>query len=256
VGAVPLKLFSGNTAFTSKAGLEIWMSQTRMTDGPSYIDDFTAWNVRMSGIDLRYVGQMTIRNGLLLGDLQTFRGFGVGANQETGNIVMENLRIEGFEKGIIAPPRRTNVIDGGTFNNVMNIFITGANDTVRSLDITGQLTFKTAMPAQLSFRPQYSLYADGKVNFAHRSLEAVVAPDRIRLSTSHLTLATLWFPEQSPSYIPFPAATSAGYVPDAMLDLTNQELLEQFGVSLGGGFPPLNSMSVPGAYALFHITPR
>ena len=60
---------------------------------------------------------------------------------------------------------RRNVIDGGTFNNVTNIEITGANDTIRSLAIDADLTYRTATPAQLGFRPQLAISASAPNRF-------------------------------------------------------------------------------------------
>jgi hypothetical protein len=245
VGTVPLKRFTGNTAMTSKTGLELWFHQTHMNDGQTLIDDFTAWNLRYTGIDLRYSARITIRDAVLVGDMGFFRGYGVNSNHITGDMTFENLHIEGFETGLVAPPLRRNVINGGTFNNVTNIEITGAFDTIRSLEIDADLTYRTATPSQLGFRQQLTLAADGQIDFRRRTLEAMLAPDHITLTRNDSTVAQLYFFEQRPTHVPFPAELAQGYVPDEYLNLTNQELREQFGISLGGDFPPSDAVFLP-----------
>ena len=255
VGAAPLKQFSGNTTLTSRTGLEMWFHQTLMPDGQTFIDHFTSWNSRDGGIELHYVGQVTIRDAVLVGNMNEFRGLGIFSNHITSDITFLNNRIEGFEKGIVTPPRRTNSIIGGTINAIMGIYIEGANDTIRTLNVVGSINFKSASLAQRRGIQQYSVYATGEIDYVHRRLAAMLSPDRIRFSRNNFTLAALYFPEQAAGYVPFPADEATGFVPDEYLDLTNQQLRQRFGVSLSGGFPPSDVITPTGYRALLDYTP-
>jgi DNA polymerase III psi subunit len=255
VGAAPIKAFYGNVAATSKAGLEIWFHQTFMNDGQSYIDNFKAWNIRSAGIFLFYTGRTTVRSGTLVGDMALFRGTGIDTIGLTHDVTIQNTRIEGFETGIVAPGRRTNVISGGVINAVRGIVIKGAHDTIRSLDIIGPITFKTTLPTQLFGRTPYQVYASAKVDFEFQTFESVFNADRIQFKRDKFTLASVYFPEQAANYVPFPRSEYQGIVPEGYLNLTNAELRAIYGVSLGGGFPPADAVVPAGYRALLDYTP-
>ncbi|HMO85353.1 MAG TPA: G8 domain-containing protein, partial [Lacipirellulaceae bacterium] len=255
VGTVPFKQISGNVAMTSGNGLEVWFHQTMMPTGRTLIDRFTAWNIRNEGISLHYVGPTTIRNATLVGNMNSFRGTGIAANHITHNILYENVHIEGFEKGIVAPPRRYNRISSAVINATYGIYVEGAHDTLRTLDIAIGIIFRTATPEQLRYQPQFRVYMSGRVDLKFRSLESILAADRIRLVRNFSILSVYYFPEQSSEYVPFTAANTNGYVPDSYLGLTNQQLRQRFGVSLAGEFPAYDAISVLGYRAWVDITP-
>jgi hypothetical protein len=201
---------------------------------------------------LFYTGRTTVRNSTLVGNMNVFRGTGVDTIGLSSDISLINLRVEGWEKGIVTAGRRANVVNGGTINAIWGIYIKLANDTIRTLDIVGPINFKTGSPSQLSGRAPYHVYADGTVDFEFQSMASVLSANRIRFLNSYkLTLATMYFPEQAANSIPFPRSKFAGadMVPEAYLDLTNAQLRTQFGVSLGGGFPSADSV-VPSFHRL------
>jgi hypothetical protein len=257
VGSAPLKAFIGNIAATSKSGLETWFHQTRANQGQTYIDNFTAWNLRFAGVFLFYTGRTTVRNSTLVGRMELFRGTGVDTIGPSSDISLINLRVEGWEKGIVTAGRRANLISGATINAFLGIYIKLANDSIRTLDIDGQIIFKTGTSAQLAGRVPYPIYATGKVDFEFQSLASVLSPDHIRFTRSKMTLATVYFPEQAGGYVPFPKDEFAdsGVVPAEYLDLTNEQLRARFGVSLGGRLPPADAVSPNGYRARLDYTP-
>jgi hypothetical protein len=237
VGSVPLKEFAGNVSMTSRSGLEVWNHQMFMTDGETVIDNFVTWGSRNSGIELHYVGHLTLRNPLVVGEMAAFYGVGIFSNHKTHDITIQNATVMGFEQGIVAPPRRQNMIMGGSINALQGIYVRGANDTVRTLDIVGT-QFLTATPAQLKFRQQQSIYLDGTVSFIERRLAAIIAEDRIHYIDAAGNLANLYFLEQGGGQIPFLDGIANGNVPDSHLGLANWELRQRFGLQLAGRFQP------------------
>jgi hypothetical protein len=237
VGTVPLKRFAGNVSMTSRSGLEVWNHQMFMTDGESIIDNFVTWGTRNTGIELHYVGQLTIRNPLIVGELAAYYGVGIFSNHKTHDITIQNPRITGFEQGIVAPPRRANVITGGWISALQGIYVNGANDTVRTLHIDGT-QFLPATSAQLGGRQQQSIYLDGRVSFVERRLAAMVAMDHITYVDAAGRGAVLHFLEQGGGQIPFLAGVADGYVPDAYIGRPNWELEQDYGIQLAGRFQP------------------
>jgi hypothetical protein len=244
VGSVPLKQFAGNVSMTSRSGLEVWNHQMFMTDGESVIDNFVTWGSRNSGIELHYVGQLTIRNPLVVGELAAYYGVGIFSNHKTHEITIQNPRITGFEQGIVAPPRRTNLILGGSISALQGIYVNGANDTVRTLNIYG-VQFLPATSSQLKGRQQQSIYLDGRVSFVERRLAAMVAQDHISYVDAVGRGAYLHFLEQGGGQVPFIDGVANGNVPDGYLGMANWELEQDFGIQLAGRFQPDDYVLLP-----------
>jgi hypothetical protein len=255
VGAVPLKRFDGNTALASKSGVELWFHQHKMTDGETYIENFTSWNTRNSGIETHYSGRITIQDSLLIGNMYRFYGVGVGATHQTHDVTISNVRAEGFEVGIFAASRGANVINNITLNAIKGIYIELALDSIRTIDIAGAFVFKTATADQLQGQPQYRIFLNGSVDFGSRSLAATLSPNRIRVTGTNGSASELYFVEQAASYVPFPRSVARGFVPDAYLGLTNLQLRQRFGVSLGGRLPAYDVTAYPGYRGLLDFSP-
>lgn len=254
VGTVPLKKFDGNIAATSKTGLEIWHHMTLMPDGPTtLINNFTSWNSRYAGIDLLYTGHVTISNSKLLGDFNFFAGVGIGTNRLTQDIVVANTRVEGFEIGIDLPVRRQGVVYGGRIVAVEALYIEKGYDTMRTINIGGPLRVISPTPAQLRGRTFYSVYGGGPYdfeypNFLDRRVDSLLTQDNTRVSINGSAPGQLYFYEQTPGFVPFPAATSMEYVPAEYLNKTNEKLRAEFGVSYGGDLLPSNITEVSGVF--------
>ncbi len=253
LGTVPLKGFDNNTAVASKSGLEIWHHMNFMTDSETYIRNFTSWNNRFSGIDLHYVGQMSIINPKLIGN-QYYYGYGIETNRLTHDITIVNPQIDGFETGIAMPVLRNSMVTGGNINAVKGIYIEKGHDTIRNATITG-LTVTSPTIAELDGRQHYDVYATANFsfefpNFLDRKVDSLFSQDSILVSVNGSRLGQVYFYEQSPRYLPFQYSTSHSYVPDGYLSKNNKQLAIQFGVSLGGRLLPSNTVQLPDFYGL------
>jgi hypothetical protein len=253
VGTVPLAGFDGNTAVAAKTGLEIWHHTDFMTDGQTYIRNFTSWNNRFGGIDLEYVGQASIINPKLIGN-EYFYGNGISSNRLTHDITITNPQIDGFDNGIVVPVRRSSQIIGGRINAVKGLYIEKGHDTIRNAVITGTVVTSPTI-AQLTGRAHYDVYATAAYGFEYpkfldRRIDSLFSQDSILVSVNGSALGQVYFYQQSPRYLAFPAATSYSYVPDGYLSKNNKQLSVQFGVSLGGTLLPSNVVQLAGFYGL------
>jgi hypothetical protein len=261
VGSVPIKGFRGNTAYTATIGLGVWYHQTFMTDGPSRIEDFKAWNLTQFGIELIYSGQVTVHNATLLGDLGDFKAppektaplTGVSTNWLAHDMRFENMHIEGFEIGIDVPVRRSTVIASAYINAVQAIYIEKGHDTLRNVTISGPTTLVTPTAAQLGGRTHYKVYLtlsglppDGSLQFIGRLMPSFFSQDVIRYSPSGAAPAMLLFLEQRGDYVPFASPSPSPKVPASYLDKSNEELWAQFGKAFAGGMPSPAASEVDG----------
>jgi hypothetical protein len=253
LGTIPLKAFDGNTSAASKSGLEIWHHQTLMTDGETYIRNFTSWNNRVAGIDLLYTGHLSIINPKLIGN-QFYDGYGIDTNRLTHDITITNPQIDGFETGIVVPVRRNSTITGGEINAVKGIYIQKGFDTLRNTMVTG-VTVTTPTSEELQGRRHYDVYATASFNFEYpnfldRRIDSLFSQESILVSVNGSRLGQVYFYEQSPRYMPFQYSTSYAYVPDGYLSRNNKQLAAQYGVSLGGQLLPANLVQLQNFFGL------
>ena len=104
-GTVPLKQFSGNTAMTSNTG-----SGNLVPPDPD--ERWTNVDRRLHSVELEVHGHRLAlcraapRFGMHCSSAicGAFRGYGVNSNHITGDMTFENLHVEGFETGLMAPP--------------------------------------------------------------------------------------------------------------------------------------------------------
>jgi hypothetical protein len=250
VGSVPFKPFTGNTAYAVEQGLEIWFHLTNLNEGESLVDDFTAWNVRLFGMQLAYSGHVNVRNATLIGRLNAVSGYGIQSNRLTHDIAFDNLRIEGFDFGIIVPPRRSTVINGGRFANVQNIIIPKGHDTIRSVHVTSPITFVPLTPAQLAGRQIYDVTLSATMapsDNLDREVESLFSADDIQIAIGGGQMLQLYFAEQGANVVPFPTApvpTIEGF-PSAYVGKTNQQLSQTYGLWFNGGNLPAGAYTPP-----------
>ncbi len=246
VGTVPLKRVSGNTAFASGAGLETWFHLTHMNDGQSFIDDMTTWNTDR-GIFTPYTGRTTIRDALVIGrtDGGWLWGTGIDRNNVTNNMTYENVQVVGWEVGISVPVNRSSVIRDGIFRNVRNIEIETAHDTLRTVDIVGDLEFLTLTPRELGGRLSFDVYLDGSIDIRNRDIETYFSPDIVRLGTVRFNNHQVYYVKQAANYVPFPAGTDMTWLPPEIVGKTNTQLWAQYGIAPGGIIAPADAVAVP-----------
>ena len=83
-----------------------------------------------------------------------------------------------------------------------------------------------------------------------RDITKLFNPDVIRLGTVMHNGKQLYYFEQAANYVPFKSGEAASYVPAELLDKTNQQLMDQYGLSIGGIVAPANATTDPKIRAL------
>ncbi len=257
VGSVPLKRFEGNTAAAAKVGLEIWHHMTMMPDGVTAINNFTSWNSRISGMELHYVGRAMLINPKLLGD-ELYTQTGIVTNRLTHDVTILQPYIEGFNVGIDMPVRRNSIVYGGHIAAVQALSIEKGHDAIRTVSILGSISFVPLTPAQLRGRTQQAIVLSGEYSFKYpffqdRRVDSLLSQDRILVNLPGLFSGQLYYHEQTPFYVPFPAASSTGYVPAEYLDKTNGQLANGLGISFGGELLPAGLTTVTGISGLVKV---
>jgi hypothetical protein len=191
----------------------------------------------------------------LYGDLTQFVGTGVRTNRLTHDITFNNLTAVGFEVGIDVPVRRHTQINGGLIYAVQGLYVEKGHDTIRTVTAGGGLQLIKPTAEQLRGRTYYNVYATAHHSFeypyfADRRIDSMFSDDVISISINGGAPGKLYFYEQSPSYIVFPASTSTSEVPAGYLNKTNAQLAAEFGVALGGELLPPSAVQVPEVYGL------
>ena len=244
--------FSGNIAYGSRVGLEIWHHQTLMPGDRTTIDNFTSWNTFDVGIDLHYSGNITIRNSTIISDIFGVRGVGVQTNWLTHDVTFQNLSISGFQIGIDVPVRGNNIIDGARISALQGIFIEKAHKRLAHRLCHQSTKFCPPFGVIACWRTQYNYFMYGNYSisdFNLRNGRTLYDADEIRISTDDGILQ-LYYYEQSASAIPFPASKARTLVPDQYLDKTNLQLQQLYGVSYAGGLIPTIARPYQGVFGL------
>jgi len=133
---VPLRRLSGFESYNSDFGMIFW-NHLRNNDGQfgfqgpntkeahdvrSLVDNFKLWNIYGEGIFTQYSSQIDFVDGLIVGDTDNpvpfkrgingdGRGYGIGLNPLSQDLLFKDIRVEGFEHGVKLPWEGPN--DGG-----------------------------------------------------------------------------------------------------------------------------------------------
>ena len=243
VGEVPLAQFSHNVAYGNWIGLTIrYHQELGFHDDESLVEDFTAWN-NVTGINVPYSRQTVFRNLTILAAEQPPTGFGVRTSRLSGDMTFENVHIEGFAVGLRAPPSGQNVIRHGYFNNVQNLVIGTATRPDRSILVTGDIEFGMLPGDRLAAGRQQDIVLGVHLWTNQKRLEPVFAHDSILLDYGPFNLQRVYFPEQMPASVPFPE--NHFLVPEQYVGLSSQQLVDGFGITVGGGLAPADVHDVP-----------
>lgn len=244
VRTVPLARVTGNTAIGSRVGLETWHHLNKPSLVESTIDDFTAWNVR-TGVDFNYSGNIVLNNALLIGDIEAPSGTAFTHNAHTNHFTIDNLFAEGWEYGVKVPTHGKTIIRGGTIDAVTAIYIEHATNTNRSVTIE-----------DVTLAGQTDVEMHGSIPIRQK-LDEYFAPTVVRLNTPEYAGKQLYFKEQAPDAIPFPADEVHANIPVELIDKTTLELWETYGLAPGGIIAPADAVAVDGIDGLMgSITPE
>jgi hypothetical protein len=243
VGGVPIEHFRRNVAYGNWLGLEIiYHLEQQFHDQRSRIEDFTAWN-NVTALNIPYTRQTDFRNLTLLSAIQPPTGFGVRTSRRTGDIVFEDVFIDGFAYGLRAPPSGDNLIRNGNFNNVQNILVGSATQPGRSLRVTGEIEFGTFLSDPPDPRQHLDVLLQVHLWTNQKHLEPVFAADHIEFDFGPFDRQRVYLPEQLPDAVPFPREHFL--VPDEYVGLTSQELWDTYDVAIGGVLAPEEGLRVP-----------
>jgi hypothetical protein len=244
VGGVPIEHFRRNVAYGNWIGLEIIYHLEQQLHGQrSRIEDFTAWN-NVTALHIPYTRQTEFHNLTLLSAIQPPTGFGVRTSRRTGDIVFDNVHIEGFAYGLRAPPSGDNLIRNGYFHNVQNILVGSATQPGRSLRVTGDIQFRSFFSDPPDPRQHLDMLLQVHLWRNQKYLDPVFAADYIELDFGPFDRQRVYLPEQLPDAVPFPREHFL--VPDQFVGLTSQELWDVHDVAIGGVLAPENGLRVSG----------
>ena len=149
---------------------------------------------------------------------------------------------------------------GGTFNNLQNIAVTTTNSDTRVLNIndagpTDPVHFldslKTVVNGQTVPLKQYDIYLQANWQPLFNDITRNFARDIIKIGLVSHNGQQVYFNEQAYDYVPYPDAAwvannpdtnhgpvAAAWVPAALLNLTNQQLWDTYGLAIGGVVAP------------------
>ena len=202
----------------------------------SLIDGVTVWNSE-TGVKLSYSENTRLSNVRIVNDFLQLGeiGFDSGTNLYNGsNQTYENLTIEGFETGLLAPRGETVVIDGGQFANRIDIAIPEPRQTHRRMEIRGDIQFpplpEDAPADVVASRQNIVMRADLR-NIVDGNVTWFLLSDRVTLDYGPFAGQQIYYAAQLADRVLFPGQPEQvdledpGFdVPEQFLGRTNGEL--------------------------------
>jgi hypothetical protein len=198
------------------------------------IDTLTVHNCT-TGYEQQYCSSPTngpgivVQNSTLYGCSFSDYGFKLPV-ESSKNLLVSNDAVCGYPVGMEFSEEYDQALSGGTWNNTINIEIPNSIDSSgRSITITNP----TFVPN--SATGHYDIYwLNTFTDVFTRNINAFFAPDTVMYNGDQL-----YAPWQQATYVPFPNQPSgAPAIPAALIGLTNQQLLTQFGIAMGGAIAP------------------
>jgi hypothetical protein len=257
VADVPIVADQGNVTYNSSQGLGLENHANRLAPSSGgTLRNYTAWNIQNYGATFLYDNHTTLQNSWLLGnaDHPGISALGVRSGIEAmDDLNFVSDRVEYWAIGIRLATLGRQTITGGFYNSIHSIEVRLANhDNGTQINISGNVQFGTLTHSQYS-GTQYNIYMNGDMDGLTDSVKKL--PLFFTQQTTLLSLAQyngqqLYFNEQAPGYVPFPAGTMPSWFPSQLIGLTNQQLWNQYGLALGGALAPSGATTVTGLYGL------
>jgi hypothetical protein len=260
VGQVPIRSFKGNIAFASNIGIIPRFHLGGAKDGgahypgASVLQESIVWNTRI-GVHVRYTHQLTLRNLRLIGN-RAEKGrsqVGVlGQIEAVNDIRCENLRVDGWRVGVDVRESGSWVIDGGSYDNHINILVPTTIERGRVVEIAGDIHF-----AGTDKEPGHydiCLQSEFRTVFQGRDPNALFVPDVIKYQGKQL-----YYLEQGADFVPLRrkvepgdkrVVSAEGNVPAELLDKTSKELWQQYGLAIAGAVAPADAVTTPRIHGL------
>jgi len=249
VGAVPLRL-DGAYVFACRRGIETKFHQLNARHGVRSViqNATTVW--AGTALTIPYTRNLTVASSAFVGNnSQRAGGRAMSRNSVTKSIDFENLEVRYWSQGLDMPLRGHNRVINGVYQNIRDIYITTTRDDERLIEILGDVKFPDLSVAQRTHgrgsrqrtydRHQVYLRTNFRPKF--NDITRLFARDIIRLGTIKYQDKQLFYYAQAADYVPFPAATAADYVPRELIDLSNAELWERYGLAIGDAVAPADA---------------
>ena len=248
--------------------------------GGNILEDFQIWNVTYKGMAIGYSAGMIFRNGIVLGDVdrpiplssrersnpvvfageeEGLTGRGISSNGNVHDVRYENINIEGFTIGIQATSGGETGFTNLTLRNVINIRVLTPQETMgarRRVYASGIVNLPLSSAA-LNGATQYNVYLLTQLQRTGIAGGGTVDQEfgnHTAMDEIYYNGKRLYYYEQRPTAVPFrlsdppyltqfPTAHSAAYIDKYgdYFEKTNQQLMSQFGRTLGGVAAPSNA---------------
>ncbi len=258
----PIKSINHNVTYGSVVGTQFYYHRTPVQLEPdelrqvrdlgitfpqSVIEDMTMWN-NDEGLRINYTLDTIFRNITIinaedqLGDV----GFNGDNVYNRGEHLYQNFHIEGFEVGMI--PSRNGLLteDGGFFDNEeVDFDIQEPRQSNRRLEFTGDIQFGNPGAVHFDMTADLRVIVDGVEDWFFLS-------DRVLLNFGEHAGKQLYYEAQAADFLLFPeqpeqaSPDDPGFdVDEQFLEKTNQQLLDEFGMSFGGALLPDDAVGAP-----------
>jgi Ca2+-binding RTX toxin-like protein len=250
---VPIKEFSGNTAYSSGVGLALWYN---LRDAPhsafSIFRESSFWNNEV-GIEMPYSHGVVLQNLNIQKDTSNFGMFGVRTNIVSKNIMFNNLYVSGYRVGIEAARRGTSIINGGTFSTLIGVLVGPAAESGRTVFVRGSFKMATI--------PKEYQRGDVQLEVAHRfddmaihgSIQHIFYDSKVFLNYGPYRNQQLYSEAQTRAAVLFPVAEPS--IPSEYVGLTAGQIATKYGLIVHGEFAPLTAQLVSGLGGLLARLP-
>ncbi len=261
VTLAPLAPFSGNTAYGSELGAQIYYHRTfivieeeqrpqaALEFEASVMEDMLLWG-NANGMRINYTVDTTFRNIEIIGPADGLGDTGFDALNfyNRGTHRYENLRIEGYEVGFAVPRSGEITVEGGRFDNLVDFMITEPRQLGRRLTFSGEIAFGDletgVVNGETIERVHFEMAADQRPA-ADSANEHYFLDDQILLDFGPYDGRQLYFYEQEADHVLFPEMPEqltpddpGPEVGEEIIGVTNAEIREALGLSVGGAIVP------------------
>jgi hypothetical protein len=224
--------------YASGDGFETWLHLLNAKHkAQSIIRDFDGWNLGSTGVFIPYTNQIVLKNVTLIGDTSQPKGTGIAGNDSTKNITYQNVNVSGYVNGVSIPSQGVSRVEGGKFNNVNNIVIYTATAMDRLVEINGNVRFGETSTQDIQLTTN--------VDFQDQDITQLFDPDMNWLGTVKFNGNQIYYVEQSANFTAFKKETAPAWIPKELLDKTNQQIFNTYGLAIGGIIAPANAVSDP-----------
>lgn len=245
VGSVPLHL-DGAYVFACRRGIETKFHQLSARHGVRSLIQNTTTVWAGTALTLPYTRNLTVADSSFVGNLNRPGGRAMRRNSVTRSIDFADLSVRGWFYGLDMPLRGHNRVINGVYQNVRDIYITTTRDDERLIEILGDVQFPDLTEKQLTrgrgakrrTYQRHQVYLRTNFRPKFNDITRLFARDIIRLGTIMYQNKQLFYYAQAADYVPFPSDSAADYVPSELIDLSNAEMWQRYGLAIGDAVAP------------------